>query len=193
MKYYKLKISLKNYEDKLNRTIMFRENNDLNELAFTILSIFNTLAYHLYCFNDKINKYECEISLIEAEEMGYPDKGMDCWLVTIDKLHLDNNKFTMTYDFGENYEFVIEVLGEEERNGKYKIPEVIDGTGYGIVEDDRISFEEFLDGKPLEYPLRFIKSGRYMQVDFNEFDLEECNKKLKKEFSKIRNAYNAYI
>ena len=46
------------------------------------------------------------------------------------------------------------------------------------MEDDRIRFEEFLDGKPLEYPLRFIKSGRYMQVDFNEFDLEECNKKL---------------
>lgn len=91
MKYYKLKISLNNYEDRLNRTILFKHDNDLDELAFTILSIFNTLAYHLYKFEDDVNKYECEISLREAEEMGYPDKGIDTWLVTLDKLDMKNN------------------------------------------------------------------------------------------------------
>ena len=42
MKYYRLKIGLRNYEDRLNRTILFKYDSDLNELAFTVLSIFNT-------------------------------------------------------------------------------------------------------------------------------------------------------
>lgn len=29
-------------------------------------------------------------------------------------------------------------------------------------------------------------------LDFNSFDLEKCNKKLKREISKIRNAYFPY-
>ena len=192
MKYYKLKISLNNYEDRLNRTILFKHDNDLDELAFTILSIFNTLAYHLYKFEDDSKKYECEISLREAEEMGYPYKGMDTWLVTLDQLGIKDNKFMMTYDFGEDYEFVIEVLEQIEMKEIYRIPRIIDGVGYGIVEDGKFILEDYLDGKPLEYPLLFIKRGRRTMLDFNSFDLEECNKKLKREISKIRNAYFPY-
>lgn len=192
MKYYKLKISLNNYEDRLNRTILFKHDNDLDELAFTILSIFNTLAYHLYKFEDDSKKYECEIGLREAEEMCYPDKGIDTWLVTLDQLDIKNNKFMMTYDFGENYEFVIEVIEQIELKEIYRIPRVIDGVGYGIVEDGKFILEDYLDGKSLEYPLLFIKRGRHTMLDFNSFDLVECNKKLKREISKIRNSYFPY-
>ena len=192
MKYFKLKILLNNYEDRLNRTILFKYDNELDELAFTVLSIFNTLAYHLYKFEDDANKYECEISLREAEEMGYPDKGIDTCLVTLDKLEMKNNKFMMTYDLGENYEFVIEILEQFELKEIYRIPRVIDGVGYGIVEDGKSILEDYLDGKPLEYPLLFIKRGRHTILDFNTFDLDECNKKLKREIAKIRNAYNIY-
>ena len=192
MKYYKLKISLNNYEDRLNRTILFKHNNDLDELAFTILSIFNTLACHLYKFEDDSKKYECEISLREAEEMGYPDKGINTWLVTLDQLDIKDDKFMMTYDFGENYEFVIEILEQIELKEIYRIPRVVDGVGYGIVEDGKFILEAYLDGKSLEYPLLFIKRGRHTILDFNDFDLEECNKKLKREISRIRNAYYPY-
>ncbi len=156
MKYYKLKIFLNNYEDRLNRTILFKYNNDLDELAFTILSIFNTLAYHLYSFKDDVNNYECEISLRESEEMNYPDKDIDTWLVTIDQLKIKNNKFIMKYDFGADYEFVIEVLDVIELKEIFYIPRVIYGRGYGIVEDGKFILEDYLDGKPLEYPLLFI-------------------------------------
>lgn len=192
MKCYKLKISLNNYNDKLNRTILFKHNNDLDELAFTILSIFNTAAYHLYMFEDDVNKYECDISLREADFYNVDDKGYDCCLVTLDKLQMKNNKFKMIYDFGENYEFIIEVLELIDVNEKFKISKVIDGTGYGIAEDDKTSFEDFLDGKQIDEPLCFIKSGRFVRLDFNSFDLEECNIKLKREISKIRNAYLVY-
>jgi hypothetical protein len=192
MKYYRLKIGLRNYEDRLNRTILFKYDSDLNELAFTVLSIFNTLAYHLYMFEDDENRYECEIALREEEEMGYPNKAKDTWFVTIDNLKMKNNKFFMTYDFGEEYEFVIEVLELVELKEIFRIPKVIDGVGYGIVENDRFGLEDYLDGKPLDYPLSFIKKGRFTILDFNEFDLEECNKKLKREISKIRKAYLDY-
>ncbi len=60
------------------------------------------------------------------------------------------------------------------------------------MEDGKFISEDYLDGKPLEYPLLFIKRGRHTMLDFNSFDLEECNKKLKREISKIRNAYYPY-
>lgn len=124
--------------------------------------------------------------------MNYPDKDIDTWLVTIDQLKINNNKFIMKYDFGADYEFVIEVLDVIELKEIFYIPRVIYGRGYGIVEDGKFILEDYLDGKPLEYPLLFIKSGRFKQLDFESFDLEECNKKLKREFSKIRNAYEIY-
>ncbi len=124
--------------------------------------------------------------------MGYPDKGMDTWLVTLDQLDIKDNKFMMTYDFGEDYEFVIEILEQIELKEIYRIPRVIDGVGYGIVEDGKFILEDYLDGKPLEFPLLFIKRGRHTILDFNDFDLEECNKKLKREISKIRDAYFPY-
>jgi len=192
MKYYRLKISLNNYEDKLNRTILFKQDNDLDELAFTILSIFNTTSSHLYMFEDDLNKYECEISLREAEEMKYQDIGLGTLLVTLDKLQIKHNKFVMTYDFGENYEFIIEVIEQIELKEIYKIPRVIGGVGYGIIEDGKSLLENYLEGKVLEYPLLFVKKGRHVILDFNSFDLEECNKKLRREISKIRNEYLMY-
>lgn len=192
MKYYKLKISLDNYEDKLNRTILFNSDNDLDELAFTVLSIFNTLAYHLYMFEDDSETFECEISLMEAERSGYPDKGFDTWQVTLDNLEMKNNKFIMTYDFGENYKFIIEVLDLFELKERYTIPKVLDGVGYGIVEDDKQSLEDYLDGKTLNNNLLLVKRGRCTLLDFNSFDIEECNKKLKRDIAKIRNSYYLY-
>ncbi|MBQ8292575.1 MAG: hypothetical protein IJX78_02060 [Bacilli bacterium] len=193
MKYYKLKIALKDYEDRLNRTILFKYDKDLDELAFSILSIFNTLAYHMYKFEDDINTYECNISLEQAREMGYPNDSIDTWMVTLDNLSMRNNKFMMIYDFGEEYEFVIEILEEVEMKKIYQIPRVIDGVGYGIVEDAKFVLEDYLDGKPLEYPLLFIKRGRFTMIDFNSFDIEECNKKIVREIAKIRNSYYVYI
>lgn len=189
MMYYKLKISLKNYENKLNRTILFNYDNDLDELAFTIISIFNTQARHLYKFEDDVNEYECKISLLEANTMNYPEVGFDTTSVTLEQLETKDDKFTMTYDFGENYKFVIEILEFIESNEKYTVSKVIDGIGYGIIEDERDVLERYLDGEFLEKPLLFVKRGKNPITDFNHFDLEKCNTKLKRELSKIRNSY----
>lgn len=192
MLYYKLKISLNDYEDKLNRTILFKKNNDLDSLAFTILSIFNTLAYHLYLFEDDVNTYECELSLKEAELSNDHKVGIDTYLVTINNLKMKENKFKMIYDFGANYEFVIEVLDEVELSEIYHIPYVLDGVGYGIVEDDKESFINFLERKDLEDPVYFIKNGRFANVDFNSCDIDEINNILKRRYGKIRRSYLFY-
>ncbi len=192
MEYYKLKISLQDYEDKLNRVILFNAENDLDELAFTILSIFNSLAYHLYLFSDTKHKYECEISYIESERLGYLNKNLSTFAVTIDSLILDNNKFEMIYDFGEDYTFLIEVLEKIESKDYYKISKVIDGVGYGIYEDNKYLLEEYLNGDK-DIQLGLIDKGRFTNRSFDSFNLEECNNKLKRQIAKIRNGYLAYL
>ncbi len=191
MIYYKLKTSLNGYEERLNRTFLFRTDLDLDELAFAILSMFNTDAYHMYEFEDDSNKYECEISLSEAIEMGYPNCGKKTENVTLDKLKIKKDKFIMTYDFGENYEFVIEILGTIEIKGRNRIPIVIDGVGYGILEDNRSLLEAYLDGE-IEFPNKINKRGRYVTIDFDYFSVNECNEKMKREISIIRQGYLFY-
>lgn len=192
MKYYKIKISLENYEDRLNRTILFRENGTLDDLAFTIISIFNTYAYHLFKFEDDENKYECEISVFEAEIMNYPDVGKNTFFITLDMIIAKDNKFVMTYDFGADYRFVIEIIDLNQYKDRFFIPRVIDGVGYGIIEDDKDSLIDYLEGKLSNQKLVGFQKNRFETIDFESFDIEACNKKLVKEFGKIRNAYDPY-
>ena len=192
VKYYKLKVSLNGYEDRFNRILLFKQNSTLDDLAFTVLSTFNTLYYHMYSFKDDKNVYECEISYQEAKQYNYPDIGLQTYSITLDQLIIKNNKFLMIYDFGTNYEFVIEILEEIELKELYKVPRVIEGVGYGIVEDDKTSLENYLNNKKLKYPLLFIKNKRPPELDFNQFDVEKCNKKLMREFTVIRDAYAYY-
>ena len=146
----------------------------------------------MYSFKDDKNVYECEISYQEAKQYNYTDIGLQIYSVTLDQLIMKNNKFLMIYDFGANYEFVIEILEEIELKELYKVPRVIEGVGYGIVEDDKTSLENYLNNKKLKYPLLFIKNKRPTELDFNQFDVEKCNKKLMREFTVIRNAYAYY-
>ncbi len=111
--------------------------------------------------------------------------------VLIENLIMKDNKFIMLYDYGARYEFVIEILDTLFLNRQSKIPEVIDGVGYGIVEDDKAGLEDYLDGKFIDHPLLFIKNRRFMEVDFNSFDLVKCNRKQKREYALIQAMYFA--
>ena len=192
MKFYILKTSLSNYPEKLYRKLIFNASNDLDELAFTIMSIYNTMAYHMYMFEDDNSTYYCQMLIDdgiydEKEENMYGSSS-----VTLDKLHAKSKKFKMLYDFGEEYEFDIEILEVIETNKYFKTPIVTEGSGYGILEDDKHNFIRYLEGEHLEHPLYFYKNNNFVELDFNDFNLEECNKKLKKKISIIRRAYTCY-
>lgn len=186
MLFYKLKISLVGYEDRLNRIILFKTKDDLDKLAFTCLSSFNTMAYHLYQFNDDKKTYMCKIGMEEnCFDDVVPSHG-----VLIGDLDIKDDKFTFLYDFGEDYEFSIEILDQLTINGSVKYPIVIDGTGYGIYEDGKTEFFEYLDGKNKE-KLQFYRLDSFID-DFNSFNLHENNAKLPFEFREIENGYLHY-
>lgn len=188
--YYKLNISLDKQDNKLYRTILFNPNNDLDELAFTVLSIFNTASYHLYSFSDKRNTYMCELGIIDSYE---PDKDKPTENVTIDSLKISNNHFTMEYDFGDQYVFNIRILERVKEPKLFHIARVIDGKGYGIAEDQHYELDKYLNGEECDYPVTFFYKGRFnVTHDFNDFQIDKCNKKLYREISKIRGKYLYY-
>ncbi len=192
MKFYILKTSLSNYPENLYRKLIFNASNDLDELAFTILSIYNTMAYHMYMFEDDNNTYYNQLSIDDGVYDESTDNMYGSIFVTLDKIQTESNKFKMLYDFGEEYEFDIEILDVIEINKYSKIPIVTEGAGYGILEDDKHNFIRYLEGEHLEHPLYFYKNNNFVELDFNDFNLEECNKKLKREISSIRRAYTCY-
>lgn len=189
-KYYKLKIYLENYEDRLFRTILFNYNKDLDELAFTILSIFNTASYHLYSFQDDKKIYMCKLGIDNSFD---PTKDTPTEGFIIDDLFIKNNKFIMLYDFGETYVFIIEITDIIEEPKLLHIARVIDGRGYGIAEDQHHELDCFLNGEPCYKQVTFFYKGKFnVEHDFEDFNIEDCNTKLKREIYKIRAAYLFY-
>lgn len=184
--YYIIKIALNEYEDRLYRIIEFNVNNDIDELAFTILSIFNTLSYHLYRFIDDDTTYQCEIGI---ENALIPEEDIPSKYRIISHLNIRTNTFKMVYDYGENYVFNIQIVGLINKDKFTTIPNVIDGRGYGISEDNHYLLEEYLNGN-IKGNIPLAKGNTMCaNIDFEYFNLEEINKHLRRNLKLIRASY----
>ena len=169
--YLKIKVSLTESPDKLNRTFLIRDDETLNTLAIAILLGFNSACYHLFEFSTK----------------GIAKKPI--------KLINFQDKLNFVYDFGDYWEFKIEYLGEETRDENIRIPFCIDATGYGIYEDNKFLLCQYFDGtleKESEFKFedfRFVENGEFItRKNFNA-DLVQINKYINKYFDIIYKNY----
>lgn len=143
------------------------------------------MAYHLYSFEMNGNIYHCDI---------YPDE-IDGYEINSKKINLNqmnlqkNDKFKMTYDFGCNWEFNIEVIDVLEKQNEKKYPYIVEGSGKGIIEDNGIS--ALIKLVKLKESKKVPKcEGFYF--DYTDFDLENLNKILHSEIRKIKKGFEEY-
>lgn len=190
MEYYKLKISLRKYEEKLNRTILFERYSNLDELVCLIFLMFNLTPCTSYKFKDYNKIYECEINMLIEEHLDNDCTKADTWLTTIDQLDLIRNKFLMIYNGIRQYKFIIEVLEKVELEEEYPYGIVIDGNGTGVVQEEIKLYKSYLNEKP--QPLQII-NGVPPHLNFDPFDVDSCNEKLKEELPKIRRASHVIL
>lgn len=172
---YRFNIKYCGFENEIWRTIDITDSSTVAKLAYTIMAIFNTNANHLY--EIEYNGICYSFNPEEPSE-NKPEE------TRLRKLMLDiNSKLHMTYDYGNEQRFSIELIDirEMEKGTGTKYPNVVDGAGYGIIDDmpsDILleNLKKHTDSSPITY---FDIDGNICEYYINNFSLEECNRKLK--------------
>lgn len=141
-KVLKFKVSIEGLEDKIYRIIEINDAKTIADLAYSILTSFNSLAYHLYKIEYHDNIYYCSDEFEELEDL------KNYKIASKEKLYkIDFNKndtMIMKYDFGSPTTFIIKYLSTDDLTiAPSKYPRIIDGKGNGMLDD--ISSNELLE------------------------------------------------
>ncbi len=149
----KFRISVDGLDDQIYRIISLPSFLPLSGLAYAIIASMNAEGDHLYNIKIGSTYYVSDI-----EDSDY-DKASQVHLV---EMNLKTGmKMKMIYDYGENYVFNIEYLGEVESN---KLIDVYEGKGNGIIEDNKEKLYQVYEN---------AKRGKKLPKKYSAFDAEE--------------------
>lgn len=132
MKTLKLKITLTCWEKELVwRMIEIPENKTLHQLHSAIQKVFGWYNDHLYSFfmsNSRMDRKGEYTSPIDFEESG--EHALIATGVKLEDLNLKlKKKFLYLYDFGDNLDHEIEVVGFGETDDLHKYPQLVGAFG----------------------------------------------------------------
>lgn len=185
---YTFKIVYIGCENKIWRDIKISSKSTLAVLGYAVLSSFSTCAYHLFYMEYKGTNYE-----LNDEEFQTKPKLMAETKLGNLKLEI-GDKIHMIYDFGEEQEFEITLLSDEEmsRGSGRAYPKVSDGAGRGIIDD--MSSEDLLDlikkiDKTGKSDFIYAHKGEHLPWDYHNYQIDIDNCLLKGEIAKIKSAY----
>lgn len=162
---YKIRVKLKGLEKKIKRTFLVNDNMKINDFCYGVISSMNGDLFHMFMLDYKDKCYLCdELEKDRSNEIKMGTKRLSNLLLS------EKDKMQLTYDFGDNWIFNIEVVkvlpGHNEKNIS-----LIDGIGRGIKEDcgGIWSLLNFIDSKD--------NSWGY---DYDDFDINAINNKFDK-------------
>lgn len=164
------KISLAGLDNEIYRIISVPSFFPLSAFGYVILSSMNASGEHLFRFIVDHEQYVCDLEDNDCEKAS---------IIFFESLTLYEGKFMqMIYDYGENYEFNIEFLGNKSSS---KFIEVLDGKGLGIIEDNK----EKLYG--------IYQNGKNIPKKYSYFDKEENEFEIVSEISNFAKMYGEDI
>lgn len=187
---YTFLITYEGLEDKIWRKAQVSSNCWLNQLGYMVLSAFDTLAYHLFEFELDGQSYQL------PEDGNEPDDGLDLFCYKLYQLRMKpGDKLKMTYDFGCNQVFWLELLSAEPmgREQGMRYPRITEGAGCGILDDipadeTKELVEQIDQNGCTDEPIYYHKSS--FPWDYRRFDLENANRFLKAQMEMIKEGYD---
>jgi hypothetical protein len=149
---FRLRISLEEIEPPIWRTVLVKGGTTLHELHRTIQLLFQWYDYHLYRFEIRDRAFEAPDE--EAE-------GEDATRAKLNQLGLRSGEsFHYTYDFGDDWRHLVEVIALEKSNDPDWLPCVLDGARRGPPED-------------CGGPYRYSEIQKFARRPLDELDEEE--------------------
>lgn len=191
-KSYTIHVALKGLEEDCYRTLRVPVLTNLADLGYFILAAFNSDFSHLFQFNIKNTSYKCEIERYSDDPFTLEGQeyALDWALASFE--FKKNNKFSLCYDYGDNFIFNIQILSVNQEDVLLSMEdiEIIDGAGYGIFEDAHYEMDLFYSDR--EGFNTLIKENGidadYYPIE-ETFEIEECNASLLETFIEIKEAY----
>ncbi len=186
---YKLRVEYEGLESKIWRDIEVSGNYYLNRLGYAILATFDTLAYHLFEFEIKDEKY-----IIPDEEFDEDEDFDMAWFKLYQFKFNVGDTFKMDYDFGTTQTFIFTVteIRPLEKGGGRAYPKIVAGEGLGIIDDmpsDELAeliVQIEKNGKTDE---EIFYHDRTYPWDFRPYDMKNDNALLKGMIDYIEDGY----
>lgn len=140
-------------------------------------------------FEEHPNLAQFRVELINDELFFETEENVkDAAIETVKRiLDEENQKMTFSYDFGDGWEIVLtleKILEDEAISGK-ELPRVLEGVGYGIIEDcgGPGGLEELAQAYKAKNGERYEEYQKWLgvdELDLETFDLSDMNFRLKK-------------
>lgn len=139
---YQFYSELSDYEPKIWRRFQVPRNITMAKLGYILMTMYEMQASHLFCI--ELPVYEgltLRYDLPSEEDDFEPEDGVRAHdasdAVLGRQFGNPGTKLVMQYDYGDGWEVALtleEILHDENLPGR-ELPRVLDGAGFGIIED----------------------------------------------------------
>lgn len=167
---YKIRAKLRDFKPATWRTFTINGNSSLSELMAAVILMFHGELYHLFNIHP-LGKWEPAYT--PEDQLDY--ESLNTFEVaddhTISELKL-GKKYQIDYDYGGSWEFVLHVKEIIEDQNPPTVPQIINGKGYGIIED--------IGGTTSLQAIYNYQNGKKLDSEYKEFisDIKSYNEEL---------------
>lgn len=191
-KFYFLELELKysDFPNKLNRRFLVPFRNTMQELIASIIVLIRASGEHLANITvsnlELITNAENAEGLLEFNDtVDYAEKYQVYFL-------LDSDKIKFYYDYADGYEFVITTKRSIPVDDNLCQSNLIleEANGYGIYEDNRLFFNEYLSQPNAynSYERKLVKD--MIPFTFDEVDIDNLILRFESEYKRIIELYD---
>ena len=178
---YEIRVKLKSFKPATWRRFIISGNTSVKTLEVAMLDMFNADFGHMF---DLLNKktqerFENAESIAEAEDWD-PATGIDYEKAKVSYFE-KGDKLLLTYDYGDSWEFEVDIKNITTDQVAPKYPKILSGKGYGIIDDigGVWSLQDYYDtpkDKVDPEMIDWLMGGEAINLD--NFDKEELNQRM---------------
>ena len=178
---YEIRVKLKSFKPSTWRRFIISGNTSVKTLEVAMLDMFNADFGHMF---DLLNKktqerFENAESIAEAEDWD-PATGIDYEKAKVSYFE-KGDKLLLTYDYGDSWEFEVDIKNITTDQVAPKYPKILSGKGYGIIDDigGVWSLQDYYDtpkDKVDPEMIDWLMGGEAINLD--NFDKEELNQRM---------------
>ncbi|STX17531.1 plasmid pRiA4b ORF-3 family protein [Lactobacillus acidophilus] len=178
---YEIRVKLKSFKPSTWRRFIISGNTSVKTLEVAMLDMFNADFGHMF---DLLNKktqerFENAESIAEAKDWD-PATGIDYEKAKVSHFE-KRDKLLLTYDYGDSWEFEVDIKNITTDQAAPKCPKILSGKGYGIIDDigGVWSLQDYYDtpkDKVDPEMIDWLMGGKAINLD--NFNKEELNQRM---------------
>ena len=178
---YEIRTKLRGFRPSIWRRFIISGDSSVETLELAILYMFNVDWGHMYdLYNPETDvRYEHQRNIDAMSEWG-PRDSINSEETKVSAFNV-GDKLLLSYDYGDGWEFEVNIKKIYDTKEPPKYPHVISGKGLGIIDDigGVWSLEDYYNTPEDEMDPELLDWTGGEKIDLDEFDKDELNEDLK--------------